>query len=90
MTKIPDDGWLDHVAAERKLKDHEITKVDNFLAMVRIWVERDGGDMDAMLAWMYRDADGFDACRISQLSSRICERGTHGCDVVHGVENGQR
>ena len=29
MTKIPDDGWLDHVAAERRLKDHEIAKVVN-------------------------------------------------------------
>jgi hypothetical protein len=31
------------------------SKVDNFLAMVRVWVERDGGDMDAALAWMYRE-----------------------------------
>ena len=29
MTKIPDDSWLDHVAAERRLKDHEIAKVVN-------------------------------------------------------------
>ena len=31
------------------------TKLDRFLAMARVWVERDGGDMDAALAWMYGD-----------------------------------
>jgi predicted NAD/FAD-dependent oxidoreductase len=31
------------------------TKVDRFLQMVRVWVERDGGNMDAALAWMYSD-----------------------------------
>lgn len=28
-------------------------KLDRFLGMVRVWVEREGGDMDAALAWMY-------------------------------------
>jgi hypothetical protein len=32
-----------------------MTKTDRFLQMMRVWVERDGGDMDAALAWMYSD-----------------------------------
>jgi hypothetical protein len=28
-------------------------KIDRFLSMVKLWVERDGGDMDAALSWMY-------------------------------------
>jgi hypothetical protein len=34
------------------------TKVDRFLDMARVWVERDGGNMDEALAWMYRDTAG--------------------------------
>lgn len=33
------------------------TKLDRFLGMVRIWVERDGGDTDAALAWMYSQGE---------------------------------
>jgi hypothetical protein len=59
------------------------TKLDRFLEMVRLWVERDGGDMDKALSWMY--ANGvttaeapskceFPLCAVHHICDRNCER----------------
>lgn len=44
---------IDRGRAQAAQPAEPMTKVDRFLAMVRVWVERDGGDMDAALAWMH-------------------------------------
>jgi hypothetical protein len=50
-------GWAEKAwqAAQAAQPAQPETKADRFLGMVKVWVERDGGDMDAALAWMYGD-----------------------------------
>jgi len=42
-------------AALRQAIAQPETKLDRFLNMARVWVERDEGNMDAAIAWMYGD-----------------------------------
>ena len=46
----------EHEATRSKLVQPSGTKLDRFLGMVRVWVERDDGDMEAALTWMYQDS----------------------------------
>jgi hypothetical protein len=43
-----------------------------------------GTTLDAAVAQM-ADAPGVESCRVDEFSSRMCERGTKGCTVTHGV-----
>ena len=53
----------------------------------QIWPETDGQEQRCMKCGSYRRTPaGVNACRIDQFSSRVCERGTAGCTVSHGVE----
>lgn len=51
------------------------TKLDNFLKMVRVWVERDGGNMEEALAWMYADGVKVDAPSATQAALRYRVKG---------------
>lgn len=42
-------------ASNAAVQDAPTSKVENFLAMAKVWVERDGGNMDDALSWMYSD-----------------------------------
>lgn len=53
MMSVMERAGLIASGQEHPTGDEVETKLDRFLSIVKVWVERDGGDMDNALSWMY-------------------------------------
>jgi len=48
------------------------------------WLVEDGHDRRVYLPDDFHARFELDGCRVEEFSSRVCERGTRSCTVVHG------